>query len=60
MDPKIINAITNVLAIIVALGTVLLDAFSQVPAGSKWYYYLIAIATALIAYFTGKSALSKK
>lgn len=49
------NKITNVIAIIVALGTVIATALGNVPDGSKWYIWVGAVVVAVIAWFTGKN-----
>ena len=53
------NKITNVVAFVVALGTVIISALGQVPDGSKWYIWAGALAIAIIGWFTGKSSTGK-
>lgn len=49
------NKITNIVGIIVALGTVIATALGSVPDGSKWYIWVGAVCIAVIAWFTGKN-----
>jgi len=55
----LINKITNILGIVVALGTVVLDAMGTVPEGSEWYTYAGAVVVAVILFFTGKKKTPK-
>lgn len=55
----LVNKITNILAIILGVGTALLEALNQVPEGSEWYAYLGAIVVAIGLYFTGKKKKAK-
>ena len=48
------NAVTNIVGIIVGVGTAVATAIGNVPEGSKWYIWVGAAAVAVIAYFTGK------
>ncbi len=54
------NIVTNIVAIIVGLGTVIQTALGNIPVGSKWYIWVGAAAVAIISYFTGKGANGKK
>ena len=53
------NIVTNIVAVIVGLGTVIQTALGNVPEGSKWYIWVGAASVAIIAYFTGKGANGK-
>ena len=48
------NTITNVVAVVVALGTVIMTALGSVPNDAQWYIWVGAVAIAVIGYFTGK------
>ena len=48
------NTISNVIAFIVALGTVLATVFEEIPEGAKWYIWVGAAVVAIISYLTGK------
>jgi hypothetical protein len=49
------NKITNIIAILVALGTVIATALDRVPEGAKWYIWVGAVVIAVIAWFVGKN-----
>jgi hypothetical protein len=53
------NTITNIVAFVVALGTIIASALGQVPDGAKWYIWVGAVCIAVIGWFTGKSADGK-
>jgi len=48
------NKITNILGMIVAIGTVLAGALGSVPEDAEWYVYVGGAIVALFGYFTGK------
>ena len=50
------NKVSNIIAIIVLIGTTIQGVLDGVPEGSKWYVYVVALAVAAIAWFTGKDA----
>lgn len=50
------DTITNVVAFVVALGTVIMTALGSVPDDAQWYIWAGAVAIAIIGYFTGKPA----
>jgi len=50
------DTITNVVAFVVALGTVIMTALGSVPNDAQWYIWAGAVAIAVIGYFTGKPA----
>lgn len=54
------NTITNIVGIIVAVGTVVATALGSVPEGSEWYVWVGAVAVAVLAYITGKDRDVKK
>lgn len=54
------NIVTNIVAIIVGLGTVIQTTLGNIPEGSKWYIWVGAAAVAIIFYFTGKGSNGKK
>ena len=54
------NIVTNIVAVIVGLGTVIQTALGNVPEGSKWYIWVGAAAVAIISYFTGIDSNGKK
>ena len=54
------NTVTNILGIVVGVGTAVATALGHVPADGKWYVWTGAAAIAILAYFTGKGADGKK
>lgn len=55
------NKISNILAVIVAVGTVIATALESLPADSQWYVWVGAAVIAIFGYFMGKNGdLSKK
>ena len=54
------NTVTNILGIVVGVGTAVATALGHVPADAKWYVWTGAAAIAILAYFTGKGADGKK
>ena len=54
------NIVTNIVAVIVGLGTVIQTALGNIPEGSKWYIWVGSAAVAIISYFTGKGSNGKK
>jgi hypothetical protein len=56
MTPQIINIITNVIGILLAILEPVNSYFSTQPF--NWTTFLVCLGGALVAYFTGKSAIS--
>lgn len=54
------NKLTNIIGIIVAVGTVIATALESVPEGAEWYVWIGAVAVAVISYLTGKDKDGKK
>lgn len=48
------DKITNIVGIIVVLGTIVTTALQSVPADAQWYVWVGALVVALIAWATGK------
>ena len=55
MKASLKDKISNVVAIIVAVGTVIASALDTVPADSQWWVWAAAVVVALLSYLTGKS-----
>ena len=53
------NKITNIVAFIVALGTIIATTLGQIPDGAQWYVWVGALAIAVIGWFTGKTPSGK-
>jgi len=49
------DKITNILGIVVAVGTVVVTALGSIPTDSQWYVWAGAALFALFGWFTGKS-----
>lgn len=49
------DKISNVIAVIVGIGTIVATALGSVPAESEWYVWAGAVVIALLSYFTGKN-----
>lgn len=58
MNPKVINIATNVLAFIIAVFEPVRAYLTTQPF--EWGSFLLCLATAVIAFFTGKSAIYLK
>jgi hypothetical protein len=56
MSPSVINIITNVIAILVAILEPVRAYLSSQPF--NWVTFAVCIGTAIIGYFTAKSTLS--
>jgi len=56
MDAKVINIITNILGIVLAVAEPLRAYFLAQPF--SWATFIPLLLTAVIAYFTGKSTLA--
>ncbi len=56
MTPKIINIITNVIAVLLAVLEPLRAYFSSQPF--NWMTFAVCLGGAVIGYFTSKSTLS--
>lgn len=54
------NKISNIIGIIVAVGTVVATALDSVPEGSEWYIWIAAVVIAVLAWLTGKPNDLKK
>ena len=50
------NTVTNIVGIVVGVGTAVATALGHVPADAKWYVWIGAAAIAILANFTGKGA----
>jgi len=48
------DRVTNIVAVVVAVGTAIQLALEGVPDGSEWYSYVLALAVGIVAYLTGK------
>jgi len=48
------DKITNIIGVIVALGTVVATALGSVPSDSQWYVWTGAVVIAIIAWAMGK------
>jgi len=57
MQPSMINSITNVMAILLTILEPVRAYFMEQPF--SWDTFLICVGTAVIGWFTGKSALAK-
>jgi len=53
------DKLTNIIGIIVALGTVIATALGSVPSDAKWYVWVGAVVIAVIAWATGKDGSLK-
>lgn len=53
------NKVTNIVAFIVAIGTVIMTALGSVPPDAQWYVWIGAVCIAVIAWFTGKGTNGK-
>ena len=49
------NKITNVLAFIVTIGTIIATALESVPDGSEWFVWIGAAVVAVFGWFMGKN-----
>ncbi len=58
MSPKVINIITNVIAILLAVLEPVRSYLTTQPF--DWATFAVCIGGAVIGWFTGKSALAKK
>lgn len=54
------NKLSNIVAVVVAVGTVIATALESVPEGAEWYVWVGAVAVAIISYLTGKGNDGKK
>jgi len=54
------NKITNILAIIVALGAAIGTALEAIPDGTEWYIWVGAAVIAVFGYFMGKNGDGSK
>ena len=49
------DKISNIIAVVVAVGTIIASALDSVPADSQWWVWAAAVVIALLSYFTGKT-----
>lgn len=54
------DKLSNILAIVIGLGTVVATALETVPSDAQWYVWAAAIAITTLSYFTGKDGDLKK
>ena len=59
MSGTLKDKITNIIGIIVALGTIITTAIGSVPADAQWYVWVGAVVIAIIAWATGKDGSLK-
>jgi len=57
-ESNIINIITNILAVVLVIGGALQEYLTTQPF--NWLTFTFCVVGALVAYFTGKSAMVKK
>ena len=53
---KLKNTLTNVVGVVLLVATGIATALEAVPDGSGWYVWTLAIAGAIVSYFTGRSS----
>ncbi len=49
------DTITSILAVVVALGTLIATALENIPADAQWYVWIGAAVVAVFGYFMGKN-----
>ena len=50
------DKLTNIVGIIVALGTIVASVLNEVPAEAQWYVWIGALVVAIISWATGKDS----
>ena len=48
------NIISNVIAIVIGIGTAIAAALEGLPSDSQWYIVIGAVAVAIVSWLTGK------
>lgn len=54
------DRISNIIGIIVAVGTIIVSALGAVPADAQWYVWVGAVVIALLSWMMGKPGNLKK
>ena len=54
------DTVTNIVATIVGVGTLVSTVLRKIPSDAKWYVWAGASAIVIISYFTGKGQDGKK